>query len=146
MDFNEVCLQRSETEDYNVEDLVIPPDPIMKHSIEYRVKVLLKGDIIIHPGEEILVNTACIIRNGITEYCMHILKNEKIPLTLISEGYISELFNGRVVVKLANYKNEAIKLSCGTEIAYIHTFFYKNIVYKNLEPHIRPNLKNIFIA
>ena len=25
-------------------------------------------------------------------------------------------------------------------------FFYKNNVYKNLEPHILPNLKNIFIA
>ena len=28
----------------------------------------------------------------------------------------------------------------------IHTFFYKNTVYKNIEPHIRRNLKNIFIA
>ena len=119
MDFDEVCFQRSETEDYNVEDLVIPPDSIVKHLIEYHVKVLLKSDIVVHPGEEILVNTACIIQNGITEYCMHILKNEKIPLMLISEGYISELFNGRVVVKLANYKNETIKLSGGTEIAYI---------------------------
>ena len=104
MDFDEVCFQRSDTEDYNVEDLVISLDSIVKHLIEYRVKLLLKSDIVVHPGEE---------------YCMHILKNEKIPLTLISEGYISELFNGRVVVKLANYKNEAIKLSCGTEIAYI---------------------------
>ena len=119
MDFDEVCFQRSETEDYNVEDLVIPPDSIVKHLIEYHVKVLLKSDIVVHPGEEILVNTACIIQNGITECCMHILKNEKIPLMLISEGYISELFNGRVVVKLANYKNETIKLSGGTEIAYI---------------------------
>ena len=119
MDSDEVCFQRSRIEDYNIEDLVISPDSIMKHLIEYRVKVLLKDDIKVHPGEEILVNTACIIQNGITEYCMHILKNEKIPLTLISEGYISELFNGRVVVKLANYKNEIIKITCGTEIAYI---------------------------
>ena len=119
MDFDEVCFQRTEIEDYNIEDLVISPDSINKHLIEYRVKVLLKEDIKVHPGEEILVNTACIIQNGITEYCMHILKNEKIPLSLISEGYISELFNGRVVVKLANYKNEIIKITCGTEIAYI---------------------------
>ena len=47
MDIDEVCFERSETEDYNLEDLVIPPDPITKHLIEYRVKVLLKGDIII---------------------------------------------------------------------------------------------------
>ena len=119
MDFDEVSFQRSETKDYNLEDLVIQPDSIMKHLIEYRVKLLLKSDIVVNPGEMIQVDTACIIQNGITDYCMHILKNEKIPLTLISEGYITELFNGRVVVKLANYKNEAIKLSCGTEIAYI---------------------------
>ena len=119
MDSDEVCFQRSQIEDYNIEDLVISPDSINKHLIEYRVKVLLKDDIKVHPGEEILVNTACIIQNGITEYCMHILKNEKIPLTLTSEGYISELFNGRVVVKFANYKNEIIKITCGTEIAYI---------------------------
>ena len=119
MDFDEVSFQRSETKDYNLEDLVIQPDSIMKHLIEYRVKLLLKSDIVVNPGKMIQVDTACIIQNGITDYCMHILKNEKIPLTLISEGYITELFNGRVVVKLANYKNEAIKLSCGTEIAYI---------------------------
>ena len=53
------------------------------------------------------------------DYCLHILKNEKNPLTLTSEGYISELFNGRVVVKLANYKSKMIKLSYGTEVAFI---------------------------
>ena len=68
---------------------------------------------------EVLVESSCIIQKGIMEYCLHILKNEKIPLTLTSEGYISELFNGRVVVKLANYKSETIKLSCGSEVAYI---------------------------
>ena len=119
MDIDEVCFERSETEDYNLEDLVIPPDPISKHLIEYRVKVLLKRDIVICPGEEVLVESACIIRKGVVDYCLHIMKNEKIPLTLLSEGYISELFSGRIVVKLANYKSERIKLSCGTEVAYI---------------------------
>ena len=119
MDIDEVCFERSETEDYNLEDLVIPPDPITKHLIEYRVKVLLKGDIIIYPGEEILVETACIIQKGVEGYCLHIMKNEKIPLTLLSDGYISELFTGRIAVKVGNYKSEKIKLSCGTEIAYI---------------------------
>ena len=57
--------------------------------------------------------------------CLHILKNEKIPLTLTSEGYISELFNGRVVVKLANYKSETIKLSCLYNSEY---FFIKIII------------------
>ena len=124
MDIDEVCFERGETEDYNLEDLVKPPDPISKHLIEYRVKVLLKRDILICPGEEVLVESACIIEKGIVDYCLHIMKNEKIPLTLLSEGYISELFSGRIVVKLANYKSERIKLSCGTEVAYmiVNTF------------------------
>ena len=119
MDIDEVCFERSETEDYNLEDLVTPPDPISKHLIEYCVKVLLKRDILICPGEEVLVESACIIRKGVVDYCLHMMKNEKIPLTLLSEGYISELFSGRIVVKLANYKSERIKLSGGTEVAYI---------------------------
>ena len=44
---------------------------------------------------------------------------KKIPLTLLSDGYISELFTGRISVKVGNYKSEKIKLSCRTEIAYI---------------------------
>ena len=104
MDIDQVCFERSETEDYNLEDLVTLPDPISKHLIEYRVKVLLKRDILICPGEEVLVESACIIQKGIVDYCLHIMKNEKIPSTLLSEGYISELFSGRIVVKLANYK------------------------------------------
>ena len=119
MDIDEVCFERGETEDYNLEDLVKPPDPISKHLIEYRVKVLLKRDILICPGEEVLAESACIIQKGIVDYCLHIMKNEKIPLILLSEGYISELFSGRIVVKLANYKSERIKLRGGTEVAYI---------------------------
>ena len=119
MDIDEVCFERGETEDYNLEDLVKPPDPISKHLIEYRVKVLLKRDILICPGEEVLVESACIIQKGIVDYCLHIIKNEKIPLILLSEGYISELFSGRIVVKLANYKSERIKLRGGTEVAYL---------------------------
>merc|ERR1712243_337261 len=54
----------------------------MKHLIEYCVKLLLKSDIVVNPGEMIQVDTACIIQNGITDYCMHILKNEKNAINL----------------------------------------------------------------
>ena len=50
MDIYEVSFKRSETEDSNLEDLIIPPDPISN-----LVKVLLNGDITICPGEEALV-------------------------------------------------------------------------------------------
>ena len=67
MDLDEVCFEKSETEDYIFEDLVNPPDPITKHLIEYHVKVLLKGDIVICPGEEVLAESACIIRKGVVD-------------------------------------------------------------------------------
>ena len=34
----------------------------------------------------------------------------------------------------------------GKILSHLHTFFCKNIVYKNIEPHILPTLKNILIA
>ena len=61
MDIDEVCFERGDTQDYNLEDLVKPPDPISKHLIEYHVKILLKRDIVICPGEKVLVESACII-------------------------------------------------------------------------------------
>ena len=119
MDIDKVCFQRSETRDYKLEELVHPPEAISKHLIDYRVKLLLKEDIVLHPGHEIMARTACIIGNGIPEFCLHIKKSENIPLTLLSEGYISELFSGRVLVKLANYKCETINLCGGTEVGFI---------------------------
>ena len=75
MDIDEVSFERGETEDYNLEEVIIWPDPITKHLIEYHVKVLLKGDITIRWGKEVLVESTCIIQKGVTDYCLHILKN-----------------------------------------------------------------------
>ena len=72
MEFDEVCFQRSETQDYNLEDLVHPPDPSSKHLIDYRVKLLLKNDIILGPGQEVLAQTACMIEDGISDFCIHV--------------------------------------------------------------------------
>ena len=119
MDTDEVCFQRSETLDYKLEDLVHPPEAISKHLIDYRVKLLLKKDIRLSPGQEMLAETACIITDGIAEFCLHIKKSENIPLTLLSEGYISELFSGRVHVKLTNHKSETVRLCGGTEVGFI---------------------------
>ena len=73
----------------------------------------------LHPGHEIVARTACIIGNGIPDFCLHIKRSENIPLTLLSEGYISELFTGRVLVKLVIHKSETIKLCGGTEVGFI---------------------------
>ena len=41
-----------------------------------------------------------------------------------------------------------VQKSCSahTRKDHIHTFFYKNTVFKSTEPHILPTLKNILIA
>ena len=57
MDLDEVCFQRVETQDYKIEDLVKPPETFLKHLIDYRVKLLLKNDIVLQPGQEVLVAT-----------------------------------------------------------------------------------------
>ena len=43
-------------------------DPITKHLIEYCVKDLLKGDIVICPGVEVLGESVCIIRKGVNDW------------------------------------------------------------------------------
>ena len=79
----------------------------------------MKEDIVLQPSHEILVKTACTIGNGITDFCLHIRKSENIPLTHLSEGYISELFTGRVVLKLVNYMGEKIRLCGGSEVGFL---------------------------
>ena len=116
---DEVCFQRAGIQDYKLEDLINPPEPILKHLIDYRVKLLLKEDLVLHPGQEELVATACMIGDGIADFCLHIKRSENIPLTLLSEGYISELFSGRILVKLANYRGETIRLFAGTEVGFV---------------------------
>ena len=59
------------------------------------MKLLLKKDIGLAPGYEVLCETACMIKDGLPDFCLHI-QNENILLTLLSEGYICELFSGKV--------------------------------------------------
>merc|ERR1712081_93864 len=101
MDIDKVCFKRSKTQDYKLEERVHPPEAISKHMIDYVVKLLLKENMVLHPGHEIVARTACIIGSIIPEFCLHIKKSKNIPLTLLSEGYISELFSGRLLVKFA---------------------------------------------
>ena len=108
-----------EPEDYILEELVLPPHPTSKHMIDYCVKLLLKNDITLNPSDTILAKTTCIIKNGVDDFCLHIKKSGNIPLTLLSEGYISEMFTGRIMLKLANYKSDIIKLSGVTEVGFL---------------------------
>ena len=68
---------RSEVCNYKLEDLVHPPEDIEKHLIDYRVKLLLKQDIRLAPGYEVLCETACIIKDGMPDFCLHIKKMKR---------------------------------------------------------------------
>ena len=116
---DQVCFGRIQTQDYELEELVHTPEAASKHLIDYQVELLLKEDIVLQPGHEILVKTACTIGNGITDFCLDIKKIENIPLTLLSEGCISELFTGRVVLKLVNYTGKKIRLCGGSEVGFL---------------------------
>ena len=118
-DIDEVCSERRKTQDYKLEDLILPPNPSSKHLIDYRVKLLLKNDLVLTQGQEVLAPTACIIEEGIPDFCLLIKKSDNTPLTLLSEGNISELFRGRIHIKLANYKSEIVTLYSGTEVGFL---------------------------
>ena len=87
--------------------------------IDYRVKLLLKNDITLNPSDTILAKTTCIIKNGVDDFCLHIKISDNIPLTILSEGYKLDMFTGRIMLKLANYKSDIIKLSEGTEVGFL---------------------------
>ena len=108
-----------EPKDYILEEMVLPPHPTSKHMIEYCVKLLCKNDITLNPSDTILAKTTCIIKNGVDDFCLHIKKSDNIPLTLLSEGYILEMFTGKIMLKLAYYKSDIIKLSEGTEVGFL---------------------------
>ena len=39
---DQVCFGRIRTQEYKLEELVLTPEPTLKHLIDYRVKLLLK--------------------------------------------------------------------------------------------------------
>ena len=116
MSFDEVCFQQEGIEDYTLQDLF----KVNKaHLIDIRVKLLLKEQLIIYPGEDIFVKTACVVSGSDADFSMYILPNNSVPLTLLSEGHISEHFSGRIWVKLANFKPSLVKLQPGALIGYV---------------------------
>ena len=58
---------------------------------------------------------------------MYVLQHELCPLTLLSNGYVSEQFSGRIWLKLANNTQKLLKLCSGAEVGYIllNTFALK---------------------
>ena len=116
MSFDEPCFQHETIEDYTIQDLF----KVNKaHLIDIRVKLLLKEPQTLYPGEDVFVKTACIVSGSDTDFSMYILPNNSLPLTLLSEGHISEYFTGRIWIKLANFKSSVVKLQPCTLIGYV---------------------------
>ena len=116
MSLDEVCFQREAVEAYVLQDLF---KVTKSHLLDLRVKLLLKEDLIISPYENMFTKTACIIACNELDFSLNILQHEQCPLILLTEGYISEQFSGRVWVKLANHSPKIIKLYAGSEVGYI---------------------------
>ena len=93
MSIDDVCFQSEGIEDYVLQDLFEICKP---HLLDLRVKLLLKEDLVISPYENKFVKTACVIANTYLDFSMNILHHEKCPLTLLSDGFVSEQLAGRV--------------------------------------------------
>ena len=91
--------------------------PLMEH----RIKLLSKEDTVFYGGEIKLVDTCCVLSKKIkaTKLSMFLIPHENMPLVFESAGYISESFRGRILLKLANYSSNTIKLLSGSSIGYL---------------------------
>ena len=95
------------------------PDHDLRHLIDYRVKLLLKDDILLDPSESQLVATCCKISCKSPNLSMHLKGYENLPVTFESDGIVSQKFNGTVFVKLSNFKNNQVKLPSGAILGYL---------------------------
>ena len=95
------------------------PKNILKHLIEYRIKLLLKDEVLMEAGETQLVATSCKIERRSSDLSLLIKQPEILPFTFGSEGYIHPGFHGRVLIKLTNYCTEPRKILPGTVVGYV---------------------------
>ena len=120
MDVHELQLPE---DDYNLHEFF--PKPIkekIQPFIEHRVKLILKNNISFRGGEVKVVDTSCILGGKLrgTQLSMYLIPAENMfGLEFQSSGFISEDFKGRVLVKIANYSAQKIKLQSGIHIGYI---------------------------
>ena len=95
------------------------PKNTLKHLIEYRIKLLLKDEVLIEAGETQLVATSCKIERRSSDLCLLIKPPENLPFTFGSEGYIHGGFHGRVLIKLTNYCAHPRKILPGAVVGYV---------------------------
>ena len=108
------------TEDYEINSTFPKhPENVLRHLIEYRIKLLLKDDVFLEAGESQFAATACKVTRKPGELCMHLKACETLPVSFESEGYINSGYRGRILVKLTNYSGESRKIPAATEVGYV---------------------------
>ena len=125
MDMNELI---ETEEDYDLQEFFPKTIPYnLQPLMEHRIKLLSKEDTVFYGGEIKLVDTCCLLSKKIkgTKLSMFLIPHENIPLVFESGGYVSENFEGRIVVKLANSGSKIIQLQSGINLAYIVLQPYK---------------------
>ena len=95
------------------------PEHDLRHLIDYRIKLLLKEDLLLEPSDSQLVATCCKISCKSPNLSMHLKGYENLPVTFESDGIVSQKFNGTVFVKLSNFKNNQVKLPSGAIVGYL---------------------------
>ena len=95
------------------------PKNTLKHLIEYRIKLLLKEEVLMEAGDTQLVSTSCKIERRSSDLCLLLKPPENLPFAFGSEGYIHPGFHGQVSIKLTNYSAETRKILPGTLVGYV---------------------------
>ena len=109
-----------DAEDYVI-NTTFPKQPknTLKHLIEYRIKLLLKDEVLMESGETQLVATSCKIERRSSDLCLLLKPSENLPFTFGSEGYIHGGYHGRIMIKLSNYCTEPRKILPGAVVGYV---------------------------
>ena len=87
--------------------------------IEYRIKLLLKHNVVIHSGESQKIETVCILNKKLSKLSLMLKSYEHLPVVFESEGAINSKFNGRIKVTLTNYSIQNVKMSAGAPVGYL---------------------------
>ena len=108
-------------EDHYLEDFFPKTIPYhLQPLIDHRIKLQIKSDSIVLPGETRVVNTTCVIKGKKrVKLSMFLTPHESLPLSFESGGYIDQKYAGRVMIKLTNYNNKKIHLNAGAFVGYI---------------------------
>ena len=57
------------------------PENVLKHLIDYRIKLLLKDDVFLEPGDSQWLATTCKISRKPGDLCIHLKPSETLPVT-----------------------------------------------------------------